>query len=982
MAETTYRILLLGDFHFGESYRRAGARVLAEKGYEHSLEHLMPFAEKADYFIVNLESPIVNPEAHPSPLKGVKTYIHWADPEHTPRALKKLGVDAVSLANNHTVDHGVEGLLSSFEHLSAADIPWFGAGKNIEEATRPHIVALPEAVGGGEIHFHGSFQYSKAHDETFGFYAKETAPGCAPLSRAALENRSVRHGAEKAFHIAFPHWGANYKWRGASQRRLGDMLFDQGCDLVLGHGSHCLQQLERRKQRWVVYSIGNGNFQSGGRFQRYIEENGILPMGAWAMLHVEMKSTGERSTHLRLYPVYSDNNETGFQPGPVSEEDFYQVLDRIRGQTAVQSRFDNEDRDFGRDELGWHIRVELGEWMVNEKPANLGAHSGQGIEGGGRNKKVVEETSLGVYPDQDSLYIRQQQTETGKNVAPLLISQAAEKEGATTEWIDSRIAVIHYGDRRVLLQGHRGGESAVGKALIGDKYLSKRLLLEAGVSTPRGDLARTPEEALAKQKEYCAPVVVKPRFGLKGRGVSVNLTSREEITEAFRRADSVKGGVVVEEYIEGADEFRCLTTPDECVSVVRRILPNVTGDGSSTIRELIDLKNEQRKYNPSTFGRPITTDEVTEAYLKRNGLSYDYVPSAGQNLTVRDVGGLSSGGEPYEYSRLVSDEVKDTAAHAARAIPGLSWGGADIILSRETGKPYVIEINSDADISGAAFPFYGKPANVAGHIWSMRLQMANPEVTSAPVHPEINGHNSTLLREFCRDLWNNNEVRFEKLFLTKFSEWGYKIHRESPTISRLVDSSGREHWLRGAVSTSDLAVVTEAVRRHRVVRRLLRNANVPRTRSARVRRSVRALRFIRNNEEEIVVLPQRDEWGSSLMKSFTDVAAVVNHLSSTSQSWIVQTRPRGEEMLVLASPDGGLCVLGEEVAEPSGIMEAVDVATKAVRAVPGLRWAFVSVIVRNNGSALVEGMSLNPKLKGDWRVIAGSLEGAFGALIE
>lgn len=698
MVHTTYRILLLGDFHFGESYSRAGARVLAEKGYDHSVKHLLPFIDRADTFIVNFESPVVHPEKYPSPLKGDKTYIHWADPVKAPQALKKLDVDAVSLANNHTVDHGVDGLHSTFEQLSNVGIPWFGAGRDLVEARKPYEVSLPESLGSGRILFHGSFEYSKIHDHKFAFYAKEDTPGCAPLVLNSPQESSFRDGAEEAFHVAFPHWGQNYKWRTTRQRKLGDMLLDQGCDLVLGHGSHCLQQLELRKRRWVAYSIGNGNFQSGGRFQRYVADNGILPMGAWAMLHIELNDAGARRVHLRLYPVYSDNHATGFRPGPVTETDFRWVIEEMKKATYVQSRFDNDNLDFGRDELGWYLRADLGEWPVGAGPKEL-----KGLKLGKSSaskdaSETREQTGPGVYSDPDSLYVREQQANAGRNVAPLLISRVAEKQGASTEWIDSRIAVIHDVDRRVLLQGHRGSESAVGKSLISDKYLSKRLLLEAGVSTPRGDLVRTPEEAAAFQRRLEGPVVVKPRFGSKGLGVSVNLSSPEKIAEAFRRAESVRGGVVVEEYIEAAEEYRCLTTPDHCVSVVRRILPYVIGDGRTTILDLIRRKNEQRRLNPSTYGRLIPIDEVTETYLKRSGLSYDHIPAAGKTLTVRDVGGLSSGGEPHEYSAVVGTHVKETAARAVHAIPGLSWGGADLIVSKETGEPYVIEINSDADI--------------------------------------------------------------------------------------------------------------------------------------------------------------------------------------------------------------------------------------------------------------------------------------------
>lgn len=979
MSQTTYRILVLGDFHFGESYGRAGARILADKGYEHSLKYLRPFAEEADHFIVNLEAPTVDPQKHPSPLRGKKTYIHWADPVRSPIELKKAGVDAVSLANNHTVDHGVEGLLSTFKYLSEVGIPWFGAGETLKEAKKPYVISLPELVGGGEIQFHGSFQYSKSHDESFGFYAKADTPGCASLSRAALKNRDILEGAEQAFHIAFPHWGANYKWSGIGQRNLSALLLEQGHNLILGHGSHCIQELEHTDNRWVAYGIGNGNFQSGGRFKKYVDENGILPMGAWAMLHVDLKGTGDRRIHLRLYPVYSDNNETDFQPKPVSETDFRNAISTLRKASLDSGRFDNSYRDFGRDELGWYIRVELGEWPVGGRPANL---AGDGettpLESKSANRKPGDKKLMpGIYDDPDSLFVRKQQSELGRNVAPLLISRVAEKQGATTKWIADRVAIIRHGDRRVLLQGHRGGESSLGKKIIGDKYLAKRFLLNAGVSTPRGALADSSEAAIDLQKQYGTPIVVKPRFGLKGRGVSVNLTSPVEITEAFERANSIRGGVIVEEYIERDDEYRCLTTPDECVSVVRRILPNVTGDGQSTLLELIHQKNEQRKLNPSTFGRPTPIDRVTESYLHRNGLSYDYVPADREHLTVRDVGGLSSGGEPHECSDVVDERVKQSATEAASAIPGLSWGGVDVLTSRSTGKPYVIEVNSDADIAGASFPLYGMPAPVAEGLWDIRFKTATRDAVGTPVQPTIWKY-PRQLSELLPTVWHEQDsIQFRIFLISLLESMGYEIYRESHKVVRAVTPKGEELLLAEGETSKDLAVVSEVVKRHRIVRRLLRIAEVPSTRQANIRKWEGFQKFLeRQDEEELALIPFGGAWGGAQMRHYQTPSEVDKSFFNNTATWIVQARPAGARLMILATSESGFAVLGESrEAKPGTTIEAaVGAAVQGIRTVPGLRWAFVSVIVDESNVALVEGITRNPNLSRDSYLLAGHLE--------
>src|SRR5699024_297669 len=122
--------LFLGDFHYGESYRQAGARVLQQHGYEYATRYLQTFIRSADYTVVNLETPIVGVAHRTSPLLGRKRYLHWADESQTPYHLRKLGVDAAALANNHIMDQGQDGLRETLRHLSSFGIEGFGAGKD------------------------------------------------------------------------------------------------------------------------------------------------------------------------------------------------------------------------------------------------------------------------------------------------------------------------------------------------------------------------------------------------------------------------------------------------------------------------------------------------------------------------------------------------------------------------------------------------------------------------------------------------------------------------------------------------------------------------------------------------------------------------------------------------------------------------------------------------------------------------------------
>src|SRR5699024_2822384 len=128
----------------------------------------------------------------------------------------------------------------------------------------------------------------------------------------------------------------------------------------------------------------------------------------------------------------------------------------------------------------------------------------------------------------------------------------------------------------------------------------------------------------------------------------VNISTPDEIRAGYLRALNGGSHVLVEQYIVGASEYRAHATENECVGLFRRIIPNVTGNGHSTVQQLIEHKNEMRRHNPTTAGFPIRMDAVAEGTLLRHGHAWDSVPSVGEVVAVREVNGITSGGDSEE----------------------------------------------------------------------------------------------------------------------------------------------------------------------------------------------------------------------------------------------------------------------------------------------------------------------------------------------
>lgn len=961
----TYRILVLGDFHYGESYTGEGEKALKDYGYEHSTRHLKSFIDSCDSFILNLETPLVDPNEAPPPFK--KTYLHWGDPQNTVNQLKALNVDAVSLANNHTLDRGYKGLEKTFQVLDDAGVAWFGAGRDLHEARKPYRLALPERIGGGEVHFHGTYQYSTSN-EKYGSYANEESPGCAPLGISTVANPRTESTPEDSLQVAFPHWGGNYKWRGNLQYRLAHRLLNKDYDLVLGHGGHAMQEVLRKQQRWVVYGIGNGNFLSEGRWHRFEVENGILPFSFWSVLEVCLHDDGSRRLQLKLYPVYSNNRETNYQPGPVTAEDFERVISALHGRPRRPWRFDNPAKSTGRDDLGSYLALDLGEWEAGQRPARLeGA-----LEGGDPGDWPLRSAAAEI---EDSVL------GLDKHLGASMLALAATAEGGTATWLTWRTALIECGGKRMLAHGYGAHESALGTAIVKDKVLTADLLERRGVATPKTFVVESAEEALNVASSMDGPIVVKPRNGVKSRGVSTGLVEEGEIREAFSRARQVSAEVIAQQHVEGVEELRVMAGPDTAVAVNGRLLPHVIGDGGSTIEQLISDKNLQRTLNPSLWRRPIPVDPLTLRHLRRQGMDLEFTPGAGQKVVVRDIAGLSVGGDTFQNLKGTDQQLKATASEAISAIPGLGWGGVDLLIEKVTNTPYVLEINDDAAYGAALFPAYGEPRDVGTEVWRLRSAHTTPEETGEPRITAVNPERTPIVRG-NKPAGRNGRVAFSALFQDSLRRQAYSIEPKSRRVIYVSTDSGEGVWsTRNGLTAADRSVVQRLLLNHSRVFRVLDHENIPRPRGHHISSTAELGQFVVGRVKKVLLLPHSAPWGSAHTRVVAEEDVSATTVSK--RTW-VQTRPIGRRVRVLATREKAWVVTAHSSQarlSAEHIYLASRLAVRAVRAVPELRWAAVDVLIRprllakgDREGLLVEGLSITPSYSPQDQIRAGDFD--------
>ena len=259
--------------------------------------------------------------------------------------------------------------------------------------------------------------------------------------------------------------------------------------------------------------------------------------------------------------------------------------------------------------------------------------------------------------------------------------------------------------------------SAIAESIAQDKELTKKLLHAAGVPVPLGRPVTSAQDAWAAALEIGLPVVVKPRDGNQGKGISVNIATQEGVMTAYNTAKSFRDDVLVERYLPGSD-FRLLVVGNKLVAAARRDPPLVIGNGKNTVHELVKLVNAdpRRGEGHATSLTKIRLDDIAKNRLKEQGLDENSVPAKGTRVILRNNANLSTGGTATDVTDDVHQEVAARAIAAAQMV-GLDICGVDVVcesvlLPMEEQGGGVVEVNAAPGLRMHLSPSFGKGRDV------------------------------------------------------------------------------------------------------------------------------------------------------------------------------------------------------------------------------------------------------------------------------
>lgn len=251
-----------------------------------------------------------------------------------------------------------------------------------------------------------------------------------------------------------------------------------------------------------------------------------------------------------------------------------------------------------------------------------------------------------------------------------------------------------------------------------NKELSKQILAAHGLPVPKGRRVSSVEDALDAANEIGFPVVVKPTNGRQGKGVIANVTSPEQLVNAYHIAAEYQDDVLVERYIPG-DDFRLLVVGEKLVAAARRQPPIIIGDGKHSVRELIELLNQDPRRGRG-HGMAMTfveMDDISRTKLEAEGLNLESIPHKNQSIVLRQNANLSSGGTATDVTNEVHPTIAQCAIEAMRVAGGLNSCGVDLICERidqplDQQEAGIVEINAGPGLRMHLLPSYGTPRDI------------------------------------------------------------------------------------------------------------------------------------------------------------------------------------------------------------------------------------------------------------------------------
>lgn len=367
-----------------------------------------------------------------------------------------------------------------------------------------------------------------------------------------------------------------------------------------------------------------------------------------------------------------------------------------------------------------------------------------------------------------------------------IVDAADDRDIPAIRLSEGNLVQLGYGARqRRIWTAETDQTGAIAESISRDKDLTKTLLSACGVPVPEGRMVDSAEDAWEAAQDIGLPVVVKPYDGNHGRGVFIDLYSPEEIAAAYAVASEEGDGVIVERSLPGT-EHRLLVVGGKLVAATRGDSVSVTGDGVSSVNQLIEQQINSDPRRGSTETDPlnlIRIDSAARLELTRQGLDAESIPAAGREVLIQ-----RNGNHAFDVTDEVHPETAAAVSLAARIV-GLDIAGIDLV-AEDIARPLheqggaIVEVNAGPSLLMHLKPAVGTPRPV-GQAVVENMFPAN-DSGRIPVIGICGSQGKTAVAQLLERL-----LRLHGLYVGLACSQGLYLD------GRQVESGDRAHWAAG-----------------------------------------------------------------------------------------------------------------------------------------------------------------------------------------
>jgi cyanophycin synthetase len=414
-----------------------------------------------------------------------------------------------------------------------------------------------------------------------------------------------------------------------------------------------------------------------------------------------------------------------------------------------------------------------------------------------------------------------------------LVDEAVARDIPWIRMGSNSLIQLGYGVNQVRFQATiTQNTSSIAVDIACNKELTKKMLDDANIPVPKGDICVDEEDLDAAIARIGYPLVLKPLDGNHGKGASINVKDKAAAMEGLVFAQKYSRKVIVEKFITGFD-FRVLVINNQVIAAAQRVPAHVIGDGVSSIEQLVAKENldPRRGYGHENVLTEILIDRDSLDLLEKRGYTLETIPKKGDTIYLKSTANLSTGGTSVDVTELMHPENVFLCERVARII-GLDVCGIDIMAPnltqplKESGGA-ILEVNAAPGFRMHLAPAEGLPRNVAAPVIDMLYPPGKPSRIPIIAVTGTNGKTTTtrLIAHMVKNagyrvgFTTSDGIYVQNHMLDKGDTTGplsAEFILKDPTVEFAVLETARGGILRSGLGFSrcDIAVLTNIAEDH------------------------------------------------------------------------------------------------------------------------------------------------------------------------